>query len=58
MAIKPEDIKITINYSNDIYLDELVDGIIAEWILDRQIELYGEEALRVAYPLWIKYKER
>nr|WP_302416633.1 hypothetical protein [uncultured Romboutsia sp.] len=57
MAIKSEDIKVTINYPEQLYFHEEIESIKARWIFERQMELYGEEILNIVYPLWIKSKE-
>lgn len=57
MAIKLEDIKVKVNYPKESSCKEEIETIKARWILERQIELYGEELLNIAYPLWIKSKE-
>lgn len=57
MAIKSEDIKVRVNYPKEICWQEEIETIKARWILERQIELYGEEILNMVYPLWIKSKE-
>ena len=57
MAIKSEDIKVQVNYPKELFLQEEIETIKARWIIERQIELYGEEILNIVYPLWIKSKE-
>ena len=57
MAIKLEDIKVQVNYPKEVYWQEEIETVMARWILERQIEIYGEEILNMVYPLWIKSKE-
>ena len=57
MGIKQEDIKVQVNYPEDAYWQEEIETIKARWILERQIELYGEEILNIVYPVWVKMKE-
>ncbi|MGL4913449.1 MAG: hypothetical protein ACRC3Y_13580 [Romboutsia sp.] len=57
MATKAEDIKVKVNYPEESSLQEEIGSIMAKWILNQQIELYGEENLKQVYPLWIKSKE-
>ena len=57
MAVKAEDIKVIVNYPEELYLQEEIENLKSKWIFDRQIELYGEENLNIVYPLWIKLNE-
>lgn len=57
MAIKLEDIKVQVNYPKEVYWQEEIETVMARWILERQIEIYGEEILNIIYPIWIKMKE-
>ena len=57
MAIKSEDIKVKVNYPKESCWQEEIESVTARWILERQIELYGEEILSIVYPIWIKSKE-
>lgn len=57
MRISSDDIKIQINYPEEYYWDEEIESIKAKWILERQIEVYGEENLSILYPIWISIKE-
>lgn len=57
MAVKAEDIKVIVNYPEELYLQEEIENLKSKWIFDRQIELYGEENLKIVYPLWIKLNE-
>ena len=58
MAIKSEDIRVKVKYPQESYWQEEIETTIAKWILDMQIELYGEVVLSEVYPLWIKSKEK
>ena len=57
MAVKAEDIKVIVNYPEELYLQEEIENLKSKWIFDRQTELYGEENLNIVYPLWIKLNE-
>ena len=57
MAVKAEDIKVIVNYPEELYLQEEIENLKSKWIFDRQIELYGEENLNIVYPLCIKLNE-
>ena len=57
MRISSSDIKVKINYPEQCEWDEKIQSTISKWILDRQIENYGYENVRVAYKTWISYEE-
>ncbi|MBO3444951.1 hypothetical protein [Clostridium sp. CCUG 7971] len=57
MRISSEDIKVKVNYPEDSYWNDEIESIKAKWILDQQLELYGEENLVLAYQIWISIKE-
>lgn len=54
---KEDNIKVIVEYPDDPEMVEEIERRKAKWILDRQIEKYGEEAISVAYPIWIRTKE-
>lgn len=53
MRISSSDIKVKINYPERCEWDEKIQSTIAKWILDQQINKYGEENLNMAYNIWI-----
>ena len=57
MRISSEDIKVIVNYPEEYDLNEEIENIKAKWILDQQIETYGEDNISRIYPIWIKIKE-
>lgn len=57
MRISSSDIKIKINYPEQCKWDEEIQSTIAKWILNQQIDRYGEEILKLAYPIWIEHKD-
>lgn len=57
MRISSSDIKVKINCSEQCEWGEEIKSTISKWILDRQIENYGHENVRVAYKIWISSKE-
>lgn len=56
MRISSSDVKVEVNYPEQYELDEEIEKIIAKWIFNQQIDRYGEDKLKLAYPLWISYK--
>lgn len=54
---KRGEIKVEIVYPEDPYWIEEIERRKAKWIFDRQREKYGDENLRIAYPIWIRTKE-
>ncbi|CEQ21537.1 Uncharacterised protein [[Clostridium] sordellii] len=54
---KSREIKVEVVYPEDPYWVEEIERRKAKWILDRQREKYGDEALSIAYPIWIRTKE-
>ena len=57
MRISSSDITVNINYPEQYEWDEKIQSTIAKWILDRQIENYGHENVRVSYKTWISCEE-
>lgn len=57
MRIRSEDIKVIENYPEEYDLKEEIENIKAKWILEQQIEMYGEDNISIIYPIWIKIKE-
>ncbi|MEG2787541.1 MAG: hypothetical protein RR942_06935 [Romboutsia sp.] len=57
MSINSCDIKVEVNYPNQDYWSKEIESIKAKWILEQQIELYGEINLSISYPIWIRIKE-
>lgn len=57
MRISSSDIKVKINYPEQYERDEEIQSIISRWILEQQINRYGEENLKVAYDIWLTMKE-
>lgn len=57
MRISSDDIKVQINYPEEYRCNEEIESIKAKWILNQQLELYGEENLLQVYPIWIRIKE-
>ncbi|CZR97304.1 hypothetical protein CDFC105_70314 [Clostridioides difficile] len=57
MGIRTEDIKVRVNYPQQCYWEEEIETIKSKWILDQQLEMYGEENLLEVYPIWIRIKE-
>ena len=56
MRISSSDIKVNVNYPEQYEWDEEIKSTIAKWILNQQIEKYGEENVREAYNIWINDK--
>lgn len=54
---KRGEIKVEVVYPEDPYWLEEIERRKAQWIFDRQREKYGDEALSVGYPVWIRTKE-
>ena len=48
MRISSNDIKVEVNYPEQYEWDEEIKSTISKWILERQIEKYGEESLKIA----------
>ena len=57
MRISSSDITVNKNYPEQYEWDEKIQSTIAKWILDRQIENYGHENVRVSYKTWISCEE-
>lgn len=57
MRISSSDIKVEINYPEQYEKDEDIKSTISKWILEQQIDKYGEENLKMAYDIWLTMNE-
>lgn len=57
MRISSNDIKVEVNYPEQYEWDEEIKSTISKWILNQQIDKYGEENLKMAYDIWLSMME-
>ena len=56
MRISSSDIKVKVNYPEQYECDEDIKRTISKWILDQQVEKYGEKNLKIE-EMKTKWKE-
>lgn len=56
MSISSDDIKVKRNYPGEPCLIEEIESLKAKWILDQQVEKYGEKIIDEVYQIWIRIK--